>query len=139
MGATATMAIQQQASSLLAGEARGDGATRSRGVRARAVISAVLSFSLCAGVVISSHAVETSLGAPVHWTWFLTGLQVTALWAAGSGRCWGWSLGAAVQPAWIVYAILTGQVGFVPGCLVSGAVQVSNAVRCVEDSPHGSF
>ncbi len=31
-----------------------------------------------------------------------------------------------MQPLWIVYALLTGQPGVVPGCLVSSAVQVRN-------------
>jgi hypothetical protein len=80
-------------------------------------------------VVVSSIGVDTDLGAPVHWTWVLTALQVCALWAAGGERRWGWYLGAAVQPAWIAYAFMTGQLGFVPGCLVSGVVQAVNAVR----------
>jgi len=74
-------------------------------------------------VVLSSWGVETRLGVPHWWSWLLTGLQVTALWAAGSKRWWGWLLGAAVQPPWIVYALLTDQLGFVPGCAVSAAVQ----------------
>lgn len=56
----------------------------------------------------------------------LTGLQVTALWAVGHGRWWGWLMGAGVQSVWIVYALLTQQLGFIPGCVVSGAVQVRN-------------
>lgn len=96
----------------------------------RALAGISVSLALCASVLVSARAVETNLGAPVYWTWLLTGLQVLALRGAGGGRCWGWWLGAAVQPAWIVYALLTGQLGFVPGCLVSTAVQAMNSMRC---------
>jgi hypothetical protein len=77
-------------------------------------------------VVVSSSVTDTRLGAPLYWAWVLTGLQVLALWAAGRRRWWAWLLGAAVQPVWIVYAVLTGQLGFVPGCLISAAVQMRN-------------
>ncbi len=96
---------------------------------AHALASIGISAALSSAVLISSLAVESRLGAPVHWTWLLTGLQVTALWGAGGDRRWGWFLGASVQPAWIVYAVLTGQLGFVPGCAVSGLVQAVNALR----------
>jgi hypothetical protein len=81
------------------------------------------SFAVTGLLVISAWRIATPLGAPSYWTWLLTGLQVLALWAAGTKRPWGWLLGAAVQPPWIAYALLTGQLGFIPGCAVSGVVQ----------------
>src|SRR5215207_5038198 len=77
-------------------------------------------------VMWSAYASDTRLGVPHQWAWILTGLQVIALWAAGRQHLWAWLLGAGVQPVWIVYAALTGQFGFVPGCLVSAAVQLRN-------------
>jgi hypothetical protein len=59
-----------------------------------------------------------------HWPWVLTGLQVLALWAAGRGLRLGWLLGGTVQFPWIVYALLTNQIGFIPGCVVSASVQL---------------
>lgn len=88
--------------------------------------AAGLSASLCALILVSSLPVETRLGAPTWWAWVLTGLQVVALWAAGRRHWWAWLLGAGVQPAWITYAALTGQYGFIPGCAISGAVQLNN-------------
>lgn len=38
-------------------------------------------------------------------------------------------LGASAQPPWIVYALLTRQFGFIPGCVVSGAVQAYSFLR----------
>lgn len=58
--------------------------------------------------------------------WILTSLQVVALWAAGRDRWWAWLLGCGVQPVWIVYALVTDQIGFVPECLISAFVQVRN-------------
>src|SRR6266508_5024630 len=80
-------------------------------------------------LLLTSSATETRLGAPLYWSWLLTGLQVMALWAAGAEHRWGWLLGASVQPPWIVYAVLTDQVGFIPGCAISADVQICSFVR----------
>jgi hypothetical protein len=72
-----------------------------------------LSAALCVAVTVSSRTDPGELGAPVYWTWALTGLQVLALWVAGRGQAWGWMVGSAVQPGWIAYALLTDQLGFV--------------------------
>jgi hypothetical protein len=97
---------------------------------ARVLICTVLGSSgLVTTVLTTASGSDAPLGAPAYWSWVLTGLQVAALWAAGTGRSWGWPLGTAVQPAWIAYALVTGQVGFIPGCMVSGTVQTVNFVR----------
>lgn len=88
-----------------------------------------LSAGLSAGIVLTSLSAATRLGVPDWWPWLLTGLQVTALWAAGTKRRWGWLLGASVQAPWIVYAVLTDQLGFIPGCAVSAAVQAYSYLR----------
>jgi hypothetical protein len=86
--------------------------------------------SAVSGLLVSSAwTLDSPLGVPGFWTWLLTGLQVLALWGAGSKRWWGWLLGAAVQPPWIAYALLTGQLGFIPGCVVSAAVQIRSSLR----------
>lgn len=100
------------------------------GNRALRLTGAVaLSAGLSAGIVLTSASVSTRLGVPEWWPWLLTGLQVTALWVAGTRRWWGWLLGAFVQPPWIVYAVLTDQLGFIPGCAVSAAVQAYSYLR----------
>ena len=88
-----------------------------------------LSATLCLAVIVSSRSDPSELGAPVYWTWALTGLQVTALWVAGRGHAWGWMVGSAVQPGWIAYAVLTDQLGFVIGCAISTGVQLSAYLR----------
>lgn len=88
-----------------------------------------LSLAITGLLVLSAWGEETPLGAPGYWTWLLTGLQVFALRGAGTKQWWGWLLGAAVQPPWIAYALLTGQLGFIPGCVISGVVQTYSFVR----------
>lgn len=88
-----------------------------------------LSAGLTLTLLLSSSTAETRLGVPQYWPWLLTGLQVLALWAAGAQHRSGWLLGAAAQPPWIAYAILSGQLGFIPGCAVSAVVQVHAFLR----------
>ena len=88
-----------------------------------------LSIGMTLSLALTSSITETRLGAPLYWSWLLTSLQVLALWAAGAEYRWGWLLGASVQPPWIVYAVLTDQVGFIPGCAISAAVQICSFVR----------
>jgi hypothetical protein len=94
-----------------------------------------LSAGLSAGIVLTSLGAATRLGVPDWWPWLLTGLQVTALWAAGTKRWWGWLLGASVQAPWIAYAVLTDQLGFIPGCAVSAAVQAYSYLRQASAAP----
>lgn len=88
---------------------------------------------LSIAVVVSASLDHSPLGAPTLWPWVLTGLQVLSLWAAGRHRWWAWLLGGSVQVPWIAYAFVTGQIGFVPGCVISASVQLysflSNSTR----------
>jgi hypothetical protein len=95
----------------------------------RVLAAAGLSVAVCLAIFVSAQTSETRLGAPAYWAWFLTGMQVTGLWGAGFKRWWGWGVGAAVQPPWIAYALLTAQIGFIPGCAVSAAVQAATFIR----------
>ena len=65
------------------------------------------------------------------WPWVLTALQVLGLWAAGRGLRVGWLLGGTVQLPWIAYALLTNQIGFIPGCAVSACVQLGSYAAAV--------
>lgn len=87
------------------------------------------SLALSGAVVATAWGASSHLGAPAYWPWLLTALQVLGLWSAGSNRWWGWLLGAAVQPPWIAYAVVTAQFGFIPGCAVSAAVQTYGFLR----------
>lgn len=80
-------------------------------------------------VVASAFPHDSGLGAPTLWPWLLTGLQVLSLWSAGRRYWWGWLMGGSVQLPWIAYAVMTEQVGFVPGCLISATVQLYTFAR----------
>ena len=87
-------------------------------------------------VVASGWRDESALGAPTLWPWLLTGLQVLALWSAGRRYWWGWLLGGSVQLPWIAYAVMTGQIGFIPGCLISASVQFYSSLRSPRSTTH---
>lgn len=89
----------------------------------------VAGLGLSIAVVVSAATDHSALGAPTLWPWVLTGLQVFALWSAGRRQWWGWLLGGSVQVPWIAYALVTGQLGFIPGCAVSASVQIHSFLR----------
>jgi hypothetical protein len=94
------------------------------------LVSAVTAALVLSGLVVATTSRdETPLGAPHYWPWLLTGLQVLALWSVGRGRWWGWLLGGSVQLPWNAYAVVTTQLGFIPGCAVSAAVQTHSFLR----------
>jgi hypothetical protein len=80
-------------------------------------------------MVASGLRYDSALGALTVWPWLLTGLQVLALWSAGRRYWWGWLMGGSVQLPWIAYAVMTEQVGFIPGCLISASVQLYGFLR----------
>ena len=91
-----------------------------RSLTAGVVASLVLSIA----VVVSAARGDSALGAPALWPWLLTGLQVLSLWAAGRRHWWAWLLGGSVQLPWMAYALMTDQIGFIPGCAISASVQI---------------
>lgn len=95
----------------------------------RLLYAAFGSVGLSGAVVLTSMGDVSPLGAPRYWPWLLTGLQVVALWSAGTDRWWGWLLGGSVQLPWIAYAVVTTQFGFIPGCAISASVQIHNFIR----------
>ncbi|MCI0678181.1 MAG: hypothetical protein L0Z63_03955 [Actinobacteria bacterium] len=98
--------------------------------RIRLVGAGIAALVLSGLIAATAWKDGTPLGAPHYWAWLLTGFQVMALWSAGRGRRWGWLLGGSVQLPWIVYAVVTTQLGFIPGCAVSAAVQTYSFLRC---------
>jgi nicotinamide riboside transporter PnuC len=62
------------------------------------------------------------------WSWLLTIIGVTGLWLAGQKNVWGWAVGLAAQPVWIIYALATGQYGFVVSGLAYGGVYAKNFI-----------
>lgn len=108
-------------------ERRQDG---SEAVRRMGLLVAIAgTAAVSSAIVTTASGAQTRVGALATWPWILTALQVIALWSAGTGRWWGWLLGAAVQPSWIAYAVVTSQLGFIPGCVVSAVVQTHSFLK----------
>jgi len=103
-------------------------------VKTRLLGAGAGSLLLSALVVATAWDTTAALGAPHYWPWLLTGLQVLALWSAGRRHWWGWLLGASVQLPWIAYALMTSQVGFIPGCAISAVVQACSFVQAGPDA-----
>ncbi|MGH8913799.1 MAG: hypothetical protein ACRDZM_04695 [Acidimicrobiia bacterium] len=97
--------------------------------RRRLTGSVIAAIGLSLAVIVSAQRDNSSLGVPSLWPWLLTGLQVLALWSAGRARWWGWLLGGSVQLPWVAYALMTDQIGFIPGCAVSASVQLFTFLR----------
>lgn len=56
------------------------------------------------------------------WSILLALVGICGLWLAGSGKWHGWAVGLVAQLAWIVYALLTGQYGFILSAVGYGVV-----------------
>lgn len=63
---------------------------------------------------------------PWWWSWLLTAIGITGLYAAGSKKSWGWMLGLIAQSLWIAYGITTDQYGFILSALCYGLVYARN-------------
>jgi hypothetical protein len=87
------------------------------------------SATLCVLILLSARTTPSSLGVPSTWAWVLTGTQLLGLWVAGRRLPSGWLIGFVAQPGWIVYALLSGQLGFVPGCVLSAGVHLATYLR----------
>ncbi len=84
---------------------------------------------LVSAITVTSLGEISAMGSPKYWPWILTGIQVIALCGASNGRPVGWLLGSAVQLPWVAYALMTSQLGFIPGCLVSALVQAHGYLK----------
>lgn len=62
------------------------------------------------------------------WVWsvVLTALGVLTFWLAGRKVWWTWRLGLLNQVLWLVYSLVTGQLGFLAGCAFYSAVYWNN-------------
>jgi hypothetical protein len=61
-----------------------------------------------------------------YWGWVLSSLGVLGMILAGKKRWEGWAIGLVSEGLWMVYAIVTHQLGFVLGALAYGGVFTKN-------------
>lgn len=67
----------------------------------------------------------------MNWWWSvaLAAIGIAGLWLAGSNNRAGWAIGLSAQVLWVVYAIATGQWGFILSAVAYGLVYGRNWVR----------
>lgn len=63
------------------------------------------------------------------WSFVLSGLGIVGIILAGSKRKVGWLIGFFVQPLWIVFALTTGQYGFILNAVIYAIVYARNWIR----------
>jgi hypothetical protein len=63
------------------------------------------------------------------WSYLLAAVGVAGLWLAGSRRRAGWAVGVAAQVLWVVYAVATGQLGFLLSASAYGFTYARNWLR----------
>jgi len=72
-----------------------------------------------------------------HWVcWALVVGGVAGTSLAGAGARGGWLLLLGLQPIWIAYALVTGQIGFVLGSVAYAGAQMNGYLRA-EPRTHG--
>ena len=64
-----------------------------------------------------------------YWSYVLTALGGAGVLLAGSRKRVGWAIGLAVQPLWLVYAVVTGQWGFIGSALLYGGIYLRNWLK----------
>lgn len=63
------------------------------------------------------------------WSFVLSGIGIVGIILAGSKYKLGWLIGFGVQPLWIVFAITTGQYGFILNACIYAAVYARNWLK----------
>ena len=63
------------------------------------------------------------------WSFVLSGIGIVGIVLAGSKYKLGWLIGFFVQPLWVVFAVVTGQYGFILNAVVYAIVYARNWVR----------
>ena len=70
---------------------------------------------------------------PLLWSIVLSTIGIAGVWIAGQKNKAGWAIGLCVQPLWIIFAIQTGQYGFIANACVYAAVYARNWTRWRRD------
>lgn len=69
-----------------------------------------------------------------YWSYLLSGIGVLGIWLAGRKSLWGWAIGFGAQGLWIVYAVVTGQYGFIFSALAYGSIYARNWWKWAHES-----
>lgn len=60
------------------------------------------------------------------WPIGLSVIGIIGIFMAGRGSAWGWFIGLSAQVLWIIFAITTGQYGFILSAFAYGSVYAIN-------------
>jgi nicotinamide riboside transporter PnuC len=60
------------------------------------------------------------------WSYSLAAIGILGIYLAGRRNLWGWAIGVGAQALWIVYAIATGQFGFIVSAIAYSVVYGRN-------------
>lgn len=63
------------------------------------------------------------------WSVALAAVGILGIYLAGSRNLWGWAVSFGAQAAWIVFALVTAQYGFILSALAYGFVYGRNYLR----------
>ena len=63
------------------------------------------------------------------WSIVLAAVGILGLYLAGSKNLWGWVISFGAQLLWIIFALVTGQFGFILSALAYGWVYARNYIR----------
>ena len=67
--------------------------------------------------------------ANIIWSISLAAVGILGIYLAGSKNIWGWAVSFGAQAAWIVFALVTAQYGFILSALAYGWVYGRNFVK----------
>jgi hypothetical protein len=67
--------------------------------------------------------------ANLIWSIALAGVGILGIYLAGSKNIWGWAVSFGAQAAWVAFALVTAQYGFILSALAYGWVYGRNFLR----------
>lgn len=62
----------------------------------------------------------------IVWSFTLAAIGILGIYMAGKKNAWGWFIGLSAQVLWIVFAVVTGQYGFIASALAYGFIYGKN-------------
>ena len=62
----------------------------------------------------------------ILWSYALALVGIVGVYLAGKKNLWGWAVGVFAQGLWIVFALVTGQYGFIISAVAYGFVYGKN-------------
>lgn len=64
-----------------------------------------------------------------YGSWCLAPFGLLGMWVTGQRRTWGWLLSLVTQVLWALYAVGTGQYGFLVGTTAYAGVYLRNWIK----------